>query len=77
MSPALFFRSPFLSTLLLTAPLFLLAGASGACGAAHKVEDGGERVDRALDKEIENGKREIHDTFTDDAGRPTASDASR
>jgi hypothetical protein len=63
-----------LSTLLLTAPLVL------ACGAAHKVEDGGERVDRAIDKDIERGKREIHDVFTDDAGRPTtapAADAGR
>jgi hypothetical protein len=52
-----------LSTLLLAAPLSL------ACGAGHKIEDGGERVDHAIDKDLEHGKREVHDVFADDAGK--------
>ncbi len=57
-----------LSTLALTASLLT------ACGAGNKIDDGGERVERSIDKSVGHGKREVHELFSDDAG---AADARR
>jgi hypothetical protein len=46
-------------------------GALSSCGAAQKVESGGEQLDRAVDRDSKKLEREIKGLLEEDAGPAT------
>jgi hypothetical protein len=57
---------------------FAIAAAMLACGAAQKVEAGGEQLDHAIDRDAPKAEREVNGLLVADGGKKeTSPDASR